>query len=501
MQPNIQHYHFTEGSVCFLIEHTPGTPANDIAQVVNQAQFAGLNGAKVATKRVVSFGASVRAAAVSAQAFSLAFATLPPQAHDSAGAATSAKQIEAAHMRRIRALQQEIDNASPHAKGVIRHVTANWLHGACGGNTNSTGGPGARPIPIDTTAVGTLSSSNAQFWRLNISSALLGTRDGTGVTVYVLDTALSSTAIQSAVAQWGSSNPLLNDLLSGSNPIQFVYADPDAFTDEDFYQPEHNYTMSDHGLFVASIIKDIAPNATIKVIEVLNEYGVGSLESIAHGFAIAAADVTENAKVLVNASLVLKVAQPDAAWLEQYAKQDPFWADFPPTEITNLVTPEQRIVALFGGDLPYVKVVAAAGNDNKDTLTERPPARYPAAFEGVLGIGALNHDNLTATTYSNLCDTPVGDGLAVFGGDANGPDADSQHGIIGVYTGPFPSGQQNTTGWARWAGTSFSTPIITGILASKASQGTDVPSSIGQMRAADPGGSNQTAVGEALPAA
>jgi hypothetical protein len=48
----------------------------------------------------------------------------------------------------------------------------------------------------------------------------------------------------------------------------------------------HDYDMSDHGIFIASEIREIAPHANLHLVQVLNKYGVGSFKSLAAGFQI-----------------------------------------------------------------------------------------------------------------------------------------------------------------------------------------------------------------------
>ena len=116
----------------------------------------------------------------------------------------------------------------------------------------------------------------------------------------------------------------------------------------------------------------------------------------------------------------------------------------------------------------------------------RPAARFPAAFTNVIGVGAMPRQDLggvpqEAASYSNLSDDTPAIGYITLGGE---PGVDQ--GILGVfisqfpeYCGPLPLNfasiqpdfiryRSNKNGWAWWAGTSFATPIITGLLAANA---------------------------------
>ena len=118
-----------------------------------------------------------------------------------------------------------------------------------------------------------------------------------------------------------------------------------------------------------------------------------------------------------------------------------------------------------------VLIVAAAGNDGKPG--SHYGARNPAAYESVLGVGALVPDagapsGYAMAFYSNDSDDPLSAGIATLGGDADPMTYDTRpdSGVLGVYTGEFPQAGAlpNPNGWAWWAGTSFAAPVITGAL-------------------------------------
>jgi subtilisin family serine protease len=125
-------------------------------------------------------------------------------------------------------------------------------------------------------------------------------------------------------------------------------------------------------------------------------------------------------------------------------------------------------------------LVAAAGNDSFMRQTGGPQRgahfeprhprwepRSPARYDAVIGVAATGRNPLSAAAYSNIGDlTVLGNALATLGGDVAPDGVSPLEGVVGVYTAKsFPDGTPNDTGWAQWSGTSFATPIISGIAA------------------------------------
>ncbi|MBI5928334.1 MAG: S8/S53 family peptidase [Chloroflexi bacterium] len=284
----------------------------------------------------------------------------------------------------------------------------------------------------------------------------------------------------------------------------------------------HRDWVMDHGLFIAGIIHTLAPQVKIHLVEVLNAYGCGTLTSYLDGLSVALSKehfdpLTET--LVVNMSFTFPLAlDPNhpTEWLREFHQplrqrsngQDSWGEDM--QEFLNYLTlPMQYVlqgIARVGGSPPNSPlskafdmfkrteeinhhggvVVAAAGN-NGNQNNPHPAACAPAAFSTVLGVAALNLDNQTLTDYSNNADIPPHDGVAVFGGENQAGNDDLSHptkGLLGLYSGayPAPSASTNTTGWARWAGTSFAAPIISGLLAEMLRQGRTVEEALTIMR-------------------
>jgi hypothetical protein len=105
--------------------------------------------------------------------------------------------------------------------------------------------------------------------------------------------------------------------------------------------------------------------------------------------------------------------------------------------------------------------IAPAGNCGFD----RP--EFPAAFPGVIGVGALGGDWRGRATFSNF--GPWVDVYAPGRDLINAFATGTYSCYVYPYAGPPPQ-VRNFYGMAKWSGTSFSTPIVTGLIAARMSR-------------------------------
>lgn len=238
-----------------------------------------------------------------------------------------------------------------------------------------------------------------------------GRDDGSGVRVTIVDTGF--------LHGWESRSdlPWLADI------TEYEVDDPDVLEPAGFIDP-----YAGHGTFIAGVVRCMAPAADLTV----------------HG-PIRVAGVIDEASLVVRLSEALDKS-PDLVSLSAGC-------------YTRKQLPLKAFTALWERRLRHQKgvvLIAAAGND-----ACREPF-WPASFPWAVSVGALTADGRQRAAFSN------------FGGwvDVYAPGVD----IVNAYCeGEYqyllqPGVTRKFDGMCKWSGTSFSTPIVTGMIAARMSR-------------------------------
>ncbi len=360
------------------------------------------------------------------------------------------------------------------------------------------------PIPV---SKDTRCSSSPGLWPITLPElpTELERTTGDGVHVIILDTLPRQEDIKRTVEGAEEHNLLLLDV--ANNVVMHHNLLPAQIDEPGPFQPKTGkdikgrngggFRMADHGLFIAGIVRDIAPDAHVECIRALNDFCAGestafvkALETVGNRMLLVNPDDDNRQGDLYQKQVVINlscVIPPDNVLCAQGITD-------PSTVRAEIYQPIKDLVdlgALF---------VASAGNEG-DTRYQpanpthvRPDALYPAqfAYKGVAGKPPLGNSMIPVgavdkhgkpTTYSCY---PGNLGIATYGGDVpkhfkqdeSGcyTEAEDIDALIGIYTSlsypallledcrptyPVP----NAHAWAYWSGTSFATPIITGVVA------------------------------------
>ncbi len=371
-----------------------------------------------------------------------------------------------------------------------------------------TGCPAIPPIPLPEQLSCT---SSPGLWPFSFPSLSADMQEmtGDGATVFVLDTLPRSGDLSRAAEAAEEHNLLMLDVV---NNVTLGYQLlPDSLDVPSPNQPTTGkdiggyligFHIPDHGLYIAGIIRDIAPGAHVECVRVLNDMCVGNMATVAKALETIQyrmSKINPDTKlpgdlyqkpVVINLSMVISPSDDDI-------KQQQVASDLDLIR-KNLLIPIQTLIQLGA------VIIASAGNEADlragsaamNPSGKRPKALYPAAFayDTVLGnalpfnpieiipVGAVDSKGNT-TTYSCY---PGPKGIATYGGEVPkaaatpGPGGMTQaidiDAVIGIYsnlwypalshTDPHPRYPvPNAHGWAYWVGTSFAAPIITGLAA------------------------------------
>jgi subtilisin family serine protease len=210
---------------------------------------------------------------------------------------------------------------------------------------------------------------------------------------------------------------------------------------------ESHQDISNHGLFVAGLAHAVAPHSDIYLVRVLEDDGCGGLFTINKGIKMFMDETLQDRGTLrgtvINLSLgIHKPPKPSQFGL--------------PEEVKSLEHMLESAVSLGA------VVVAAAGNDSFDKLPPRPPNQMeiPAQYPFVIGVAASNIESERGC-FSNMGDVAAPGGDGEFVGEERTcalPDCSKIPDLCLISLA-----QDSSTGYAYWVGTSFSTPLVSGL--------------------------------------
>src|SRR5262249_55794553 len=123
-------------------------------------------------------------------------------------------------------------------------------------------------------------------------SSDLKSKKGDGVTVFVLDSFPERGVIARAARDAEDDNLLLRKVnetvefdysfMSGIQDVQEMGDTQSTFVGKDVYGRHYPILLADHGLFIAGIVRDVAPHARIECVRVLDDLCVGDVQVIAN---------------------------------------------------------------------------------------------------------------------------------------------------------------------------------------------------------------------------
>ncbi|NUM46632.1 MAG: S8 family serine peptidase [Anaerolineales bacterium] len=249
-------------------------------------------------------------------------------------------------------------------------------------------------------------------------------------------------------------------------------------------------TVDEHGLFIAGLIHRIAPQCNLHLVDVLNQHGQGELFGFLYALMLLAkrglgkagarkpqplnrAVVNLSLGVTLSRELMTKTGVPLAlkamqtGSLPMQSAQNYLLVRMLDDMLnTHQYVGSMRLVTKLLHELGAI-LVAAAGNDSAGITGDLPP-QIPARYDEVISVAASIFNGKKAN-YSNR-----GDILAPGGGSDlldvkpqhAQPDPNPQKDLRDYVMMSFvPRLSDQDSGLGMWSGTSFATPMVSGLMA------------------------------------
>jgi len=342
----------------------------------------------------------------------------------------------------------------------IQTAEPNWIYTANqwigGGSPWKDSTQNLAILPIDDESV----KFNEQQALVNLVAGNLNSLEnfsGEGVRVAILDTAPINASMGENILIDGAQQWQLTINISKMKNEYATINNIPCDTDEDLIQ-EYTELMKEHGIYVASLVNAVAPSTEIELYRVLNHCGVGDLLTLMNALdQFIDNNGTQPAVINMSFGAVLP--------------QNMLWAEESPKSILeNLIE-----IAKENG----IAIVAASGNGSE--YTTPIPAEWPASIPSVLSVGASDGvkgmscfsnqgdilapggnspGNLNFKSTTDIPNTKTLDGTAMMPTDCKARmDECSENPDMCII------GQNSDGGLSYLKGTSFSSPMVAGIVA------------------------------------
>lgn len=318
--------------------------------------------------------------------------------------------------------------------------------------------------------------------------------------IYVLDTGYAPDS-----ASCPASSATCASLVSQLNAQLFANTVTDETTTSDRYRADH--AIREHGVFIAAMLRHLAPTAPIQLVRVLDDFGVGDTSGLLAG--LATVFKAGKAPSIVNLSLAVEPPLDCliTAWQYTYSAAGNGTQVYAPAncapgqalKVDAAHAFQLLLLRPLGDPIMALQsagfvLVAAAGNDSRAAAPQHLGADVPAAYCGVSAVAATTapvgsawqfsrdataglaaFSNLPAVRADGCVKLPGleagGTGLPMV---AAGGATTTGHALVTEGTNLcslFIHSQDylsSATGAGAWSGTSFATAVISGNLAQSA---------------------------------